>query len=610
MAFLRSRLNLLYDVVACFFCMCASFYLRLGELPPSGYTLLYFLKVLIVAVLAQSLSFALVGLYRGLWRYSSIEDLLQIVKSVSLAIVITVLSLFFFNRLEGIPRSVFIIDWLLLIFALGGGRLVYRVFKDRLKSKKGYSLSNAIVVGAGAAGEQLLREVSRSGALGLKIVGFIDDDKLKLGRKIRGVSVLGGREKIKDIVLANDVRQVFIAISKSNKELVSFIYNTLKSVEGIDIKTMPDISHLVGGRVEISLFRDLKIEDLLGRKEVEINFTEVYEMIFNKTILVTGAGGSIGSELCRQILNFNPKLLICIDNSELNLYNLSEELGELNSARATFKICDVRDKLGLSQIFKKYNPQLVFHAAAYKHVPIMEDSPLEALKTNVFGTFNVVSTAEEFCAEDFVLISTDKAVNPTNIMGASKRIAEFVVNNYSSKMKSRLVRFGNVLGSSGSVVPVFRKQIERGGPVTVTHPEITRFFMSIPEAARLVLQAGAFGAGGEVFILDMGEPVKIYDLALEMIRIAGLVPDRDITIEFSGLRPGEKLFEELLLESEPLVGTPHPKIKIAKNKLNNSYNVKKLESLIQNLFYLQEREAFLKVNELVPEFQARQEVRT
>jgi FlaA1/EpsC-like NDP-sugar epimerase len=424
-----------------------------------------------------------------------------------------------------------------------------------------------MIVGAGSAGSMIIKELKNHKSRNLVPVVVVDDDKGKHGTRINGVPVRSGRNRIKEFAKQYGIDEIIVAIPSAPRKDLAEILRLCKET-GCRLKTLPDILDLDGGKVSIRDLRDVNIEDLLGREEVNLDMEEISGYLENETVLVTGGGGSIGSELCRQIARFGPKKLIIFDIYENNAYDLQNELLFTYKGNLDIEVLigSCRDRIRLKEVFEKYRPGVVFHAAAHKHVPLMEVSPAEAVKNNVFGTLNTARRADDYGAKKFILVSTDKAVNPTNIMGASKRLAEIIVQsmNRMSKTKFAAVRFGNVLGSSGSVVPLFQKQIMQGGPVTVTHPEVTRYFMTISEAAQIVIQAGAMANGGEVFVLDMGEPVKIVDLARYLIRLSGLEPDVDIKIEFTGLRAGEKLYEELLLAEEGLEKTAHKKIFIGK----------------------------------------------
>ncbi|WP_342455756.1 polysaccharide biosynthesis protein [Caloramator sp. Dgby_cultured_2] len=466
-----------------------------------------------------------------------------------------------------------------------------------------------LIFGAGDAGAIVAKEMKKHPELGYIPVAFVDDDKSKKGKYIQGIPIVGDRNDLEDIVEEMAIDEILIAIPSADKEERAEIIR-LCSQTGCKLKTLPGIYELIGGKVTISQIRDVEIEDLLGREPVELNIDEIADYLKDKVVLVTGGGGSIGSELCRQIARFNPKKLLILDIYENGAYNLSMELkSQYKDLDQEVIIASIRERERLREIFKKYRPNVVFHAAAHKHVPLMEANPKEAIKNNILGTLNVVKCADEFGVEKFVLISTDKAVNPTNIMGATKRFAEMIIQAYDkvSKTEYVAVRFGNVLGSSGSVIPLFKEQIKKGGPVTVTHPEINRYFMTIPEAAQLVIQAGAMAEGGEIFVLDMGKPVKIVDLARQLIRLSGFEPDKDIKIEFTGLRPGEKLYEELLMNEEGLKKTKHKKIFIGKP---GEFDVDKINSMIESLIDAlddEDEKIFKLMEEFVPTYKRKQD---
>lgn len=569
-----------YDLFAAAIALSLSFFLRLNDfdLFPKNIFI-----ILLISTVIQSTTFYIAGFYRGIWRYSSTYDLIRIIKGTSISIVLSVMGLFMYNRLVDIPRSVFFIDWLLVIGLLGGGRLFYRMYKDQVSFKIQSSASRkTLIIGAGAGGEQVLREIRKNPSLGMEVIGFLDDDKGKQKRSIHGVQILGQVEDIGEITSQISVDLIYVAIpSATGKEIKQIFEKTKKS--NAKIQTLPKMKDILHGKIELSQFRNLDVEDILGRKEVKIDLESIANMLGNKVILITGAGGSIGSEIVRQVCQYAPKHLILVDNCEFNLYSLDQELKK-NYSELSYEVrmIDIRNHDLLEPIFRN-TIDVVFHAAAYKHVPLVEANPHAGVDTNVRGTWVVASLSNKYNVDRFVMVSTDKAVNPTNIMGSTKRIAEQVcqyIQGQSINTKFMTVRFGNVLGSSGSVIPLFKKQIESGGPITVTHPDIRRYFMSIPEASQLVIQAGSLGNGGEVFVLDMGEPIKIVDMAKQMINLAGLVLDKDISIEYVGLRPGEKMFEELLLDGESTLPTIHPLVKIAKVSQHKSVFKDRLDFLL------------------------------
>ena len=582
----KTTIAMIYDFVF----VALSFYMalvfRFESFIIPGFTLGAFFQILFALCVTQSFVLYFMGLYRGIWRYSSTPDLLRLIKGVSLAVIASIIVLFFLTRMENIPRSAFILDWLLLIVTLGGGRLAYRMLRDRITYHQNASSSaRVLIVGAGSSGDQLFREIRTNPEINLSVVGFMDDDPFKRKKIMHGVPVLGTIQDLPNFVNKENVSKVFIAIPGLSGQDIRKI---IKSCDGlnIDFKTLPKLSDVLDGRISFSQLRKVGPEDLLGRKEVNLDIDSLHEMITDKLIMVTGAGGSIGSELCRQISKLSPKSICLFEQSEFNLFELERELST-QFPEITFLpfIGDIRDKERVEAAFNDFNPEIVFHAAAYKHVPMMENNAIEAVSTNILGTYNLVQVAKTAKTKKFVMISTDKAVNPTNVMGASKRAAELVVQQVQQDSENETqfmtVRFGNVLGSSGSVIPIFQKQIEAGGPVTVTHNDIRRYFMTIPEASQLVLQAGALGNGGEIFVLDMGEPVKIIDLAKELISLSGLTLDKDIQIEVTGLRPGEKLYEEIFFDGEGVLPTHHPLVRIAKAQKPPTTLEKKLGFMFQ-----------------------------
>ena len=526
--------------------------------------------------------FHLFRLYSYMWSLASIHEVFVIVAACALATILQIVGMSVLKL--PIHRSYYLLCFMGLTLFTGLIRYSYRIQKTFRPASTG-DLNEQIrvmIVGAGEAGLAILKETEDSNKSRGKVVCLIDDSINKKGLQIRGIPVVGNRYDIPNAVKDYKVDQIFVAlptaVPKERKEIIEICQGT-----SAQIKVLPGIFQLLNGEVTASKMRDVEIDDLLGRDPITINQCEIFDMIAGKTILVTGGGGSIGSELCRQIAQHAPNRLIVFDIYENNVYDLQQELiKELPNLNADYLIGSVRNEHRLDRVFETYRPDMVFHAAAHKHVPLMEMSPNEAIKNNVFGTYNTARMADKYGTDTFVLISTDKAVNPTNIMGASKRLCEMVIQMMSrhSKTKFVAVRFGNVLGSNGSVVQLFKKQIAQGGPLTVTHPDIIRYFMTIPEAVQLVLQAGAYAKGGEIFILDMGEPVKIMDLARNMIRLSGYTPDEDIKIKITGLRPGEKLYEEMLMKEEGLQDTANNKIHIGKPILfDDKVFIRNLEEL-------------------------------
>ncbi|EDS76841.1 polysaccharide biosynthesis protein [Clostridium massiliodielmoense] len=581
---------LVYDIVLVTFFLYFALLLRFDFHIPQEY--IVFFKVSIVPVIVISvICNAIFHLYDCIWKYASIDELISIVYSVSLSNIIFIFYSYFisYKLLSFVhyrfPATVHIIFWVLSILALGGTRFIYRVVgrNDNTETFDNKP-SNILIVGAGDAGAMLIKEIKKHHSLNYNIVGLVDDDLSKIGQVINGIKILGTRDEIVKICSKYEVEEIFIALPSAPLKEKKEIYNSCKQT-GCKLKTLPGIYEIINGNVNISQLRDVDINDLLGRDPIKLNNENINEYINNKVVLVTGGGGSIGSELCRQIVKFDPKKLIILDIYENNAYDLQMELQyKYPNLDMEVVIASIRDITRLKEVFEKYRPYVVFHAAAHKHVPLMEANPAEAIKNNVFGTYNVVRCSDMYKVKRFVQISTDKAVNPTNVMGATKRFCEKIIQAFDSESKTEYVavRFGNVLGSNGSVIPLFKKQIKEGGPVTVTHPEINRFFMTIPEAAQLVIQAGAMAKGGEIFVLDMGEPVKIVDLARDLITLSGLKPDEDIKIEYTGLRPGEKLYEEPLMDEVALTSTENEKIFVEKPmEFNIEYIEKSLEDFKQ-----------------------------
>ena len=503
-------------------------------------------------------------MYSTMWSVAGIREVDYIILACGLATLFQIAGMVLMEHT--VPRSYFIICFICLTSFEVVIRMSYRIAKTSLFRKNNILGNRIMIIGAGTSGSIILKEMLTSKFIDGYVACFVDDDKNKIGKLLNGVPIAGDRNSIPQLVDKYNINQIFIAMPSAPAKEIKKILEICR-VTNCKLKILPGIYQLLNGDVSIAKLRDVQIEDLLGREPIQVKMDEIIGYVSNKVILVTGGGGSIGSELCRQIAAHDPKLLVIFDIYENNVYDLQQELKE-KFPKLNFEVLigSVRDIQKLEDVFKRYKPKLVYHAAAHKHVPLMEDSPNEAIKNNVFGTYNTATVADKYGVERFVMISTDKAVNPTNIMGASKRICEMIVQMFNSQSKTDFVavRFGNVLGSNGSVIPLFKKQIEQGGPVTVTHPDIIRYFMTISEAVSLVLQAGAYAKGGEIFILDMGEPVKILDLAENLIRLSGYTPNEDIMIEFTGLRHGEKLYEELLMGEEGLQDTPNKLIHIGK----------------------------------------------
>ncbi|WP_201096869.1 nucleoside-diphosphate sugar epimerase/dehydratase [Thiocystis minor] len=504
------------------------------------------------------------GLYRGVWRFASMDDLARIAQAVLVGTTLLLFLLFAFNRMAYIPRSLPALFVIFQLMLLAGPRLLYRWLKDRRLDFSGGQ--RVLIVGAGRAGEMLVRDLLRDRHSGYVPVAFVDDKPHRQGGVVHGVPIRGATQDIPRLVETFGIDVVLLAIpSASTGEMRRLV--ELCERAGRPFRTVPQIQELMAGQVAVKQLRPVSIEDLLGREQVTLDWEGIRRGLADRVVLVSGAGGSIGSELCRQLRRCGPRRLILLDHSEYNLYRIETELLDRPDATIlTRHLLDVTNAVAVNDLFERLRPDVVFHAAAYKHVPLLEDQIQAALHNNVIGTQAIATAADTWGCERFVLISTDKAVNPSNVMGASKRFAELLCQDIQARSACRFmtVRFGNVLGSTGSVVPRFQQQIERGGPVTVTHPDIERFFMTIPEACQLIMQAAVIGEGGETFVLDMGEPVKIRYLAEQMIRLSGRKPGDDILIEYTGLRPGEKLFEELFYPTEGLTYTPHPRIHIAR----------------------------------------------
>lgn len=571
------------------------------------------------------LSTAIFRLYKRMWRYLSIGDLFLIAEVVTAGVFASVLCL---NLVEGFfpPRTVIALTWFFSLALVGGSRLVWRLYCEK-KSDFNVAGEKVLIVGAGDAGEVISREIIKRCDLGI-LIGFVDDDQEKIGKRIYNRTVFGSIKEINDVLEKEQINTVIIAIPTASGKQIKRIVDNIKNKK-VKIKTLPGLYELVDGKVSVSRIRNIRIEDLLGREPVDLNLEEISRYLEGKRVMVTGGGGSIGGELARQICRFGPKSLILLDHSENGLFHINLELerkwsgvGEETGAKMEIVpvVVDIRNREKINKIFKKYEPEVIFHSAAHKHVPMMEYHPDEAVMNNIIGTKNVAELAERYGAERVVLISTDKAINPTSVMGASKRVAEMVVKYLGSrkmeveerttesknKTKFVAVRFGNVLESNGSVVPMFKQQIAEGGPVTVTDREVKRYFMTLPEASQLVIQAGTLGIGGEVFVLDMGKPIKVLDLAKQMIRLSGLELGEDIEIKIVGLRPGEKMFEEILTEEERsgvLGDSGHKKIFIAKvEKVDGEKLEKDIEELERLARKMDAEGIVRKLQEMVPSY--------
>ncbi|MDO4935193.1 MAG: nucleoside-diphosphate sugar epimerase/dehydratase [Phascolarctobacterium sp.] len=548
-------------------------------------------------------------LYQSIWRFASFTELIRVL-GVAFIVELTQVVLIFTGVYRRMPISYYLIGLVLTIAFWIAVRFMYRfVLLMREIHGKNHDGVNVMLIGAGQAGQMLLHDSQRNKWQDVRVLCIIDDDKNKHGRFIDGVPVIGGRDDIMAAVAKYGIDEIYIAVPTASAKEKRDILNICKDT-GCVLRNLPSFRQLVNGEVSINSLRDVAIEDLLGREQIKVDMQEIFNNISGKVILVTGGGGSIGSELCRQIATHSPKQLIIFDIYENNAFEIEQELRrKLPNLNLVVLIGSVRDEGRLEAIFAQYKPEIVYHAAAHKHVPLMEYSPCEAIKNNVLGTYQTAMAAVHYGTKRFVLISTDKAVNPTNVMGASKRICELIIQTLAKNPQTPTefvaVRFGNVLGSNGSVVPFFKKQIAEGGPVTVTHPDIVRYFMTIPEAVSLVLQAGCYAQGGEIFVLDMGEPVKIDTLARNLIKLMGLKPDEDIKIVYTGLRPGEKLYEEKLMAAEGLQKTANDLIYVGEPlQINTDEFLQKLDEIVK-IAYMEDNDVIKeKVKEIVPEYHA------
>jgi FlaA1/EpsC-like NDP-sugar epimerase len=558
---------------------------------------------LIIIVPAQGATLLAFGVHRGVWRFTSLPDLTRVLKAVVVGIVITAVALFLYNRLQLIPRSIFFLYGLLLATILCGSRMAYRLLKDHHISTR--IEKKALIVGAGAAGEQVVRDLKRNTPRIFDPVVFVDDAPSKRGKDIHGIRVAGSCADISRLCEQWSIDLILIAVPSASdgemRRIVEFC-----EASNVEFRTLPTVHDVVAGKVGVQDLREVRIDDLLGREQVTLDWARIGESLRQKVALISGAGGSIGSELCRQVAAVEPRRLVLFEQSEYNLYAIEQELRQrFPELDLVIVLGDICDPVTVKMAFASYRPNIVFHAAAYKHVPLLESQVREVVKNNVIGSRTLADQAEKHHCETFVLISTDKAVNPTSFMGACKRVGEIYCQALDSQTETRFVtvRFGNVLGSAGSVVPLFNKQIREGGPVTVTHPDILRYFMTITEATQLILQASSVGQGGEIFVLDMGEPINIDYLATQMIKLSGKVPGDDVKIIYTGLRPGEKLNEELFYSDEHLSETPHNKLMLAHSR---EVGWRVVEPIMRSLEEAVEKydEADLRrgVRQLVPEY--------
>lgn len=559
-------LDVMAILVASFMAIFLRFEFKFSDIPANFWDA--YINILPFTMLLTLVFFVVWKLYRSVWRYASATEMVNIAMATTCAAVAQVVLCYATNNL--MPRSYYLLYWFFLFALTCGIRFSYRILRifnmQRRNIRGTKAKNNVMIIGAGAAANSIMKEIEASQYINLTVKCFIDDNAGCHGKFLRGVPIVGGRDKIADAVGQYAIDEIIFAIPSASHQDRKEILDICKET-GCKLRTLPGMYQLINGEVSVSKLKDVEIEDLLGREPIKIDIDDIIGYVSGKVVMVTGGGGSIGSELCRQIAGHNPKQLIIVDIYENNAYEIQQELQrKYPELDLKVLIASVRNTNRMNTIFDKFRPDIVYHAAAHKHVPLMEDSPNEAIKNNVFGTYKTAKAADKYGVEKFVLISTDKAVNPTNIMGASKRICEMIIQMMNEKSNTNFVavRFGNVLGSNGSVIPLFKKQIAEGGPVTVTHPDIIRYFMTIPEAVSLVLQAGAYAKGGEIFVLDMGEPMKIVDLAKNLIKLSGYRVDEDIEIKFTGLRPGEKMYEELLLSEEGLKQTANKMIFIGK----------------------------------------------
>jgi FlaA1/EpsC-like NDP-sugar epimerase len=599
---------LIIDLVINIFSLAIAYFLRFNfsNIPHEEIVLLPLAIVCLISV--RTIAYLYFDIFKGVIRYTSSSDIFRIFISLLLSsavIVIAGVIKYNFGSTYILPLSIVIIEFLCSLFIMSSLRLAMKALYFEYKNPR-KNRSNILIFGAGEAGIITKRTLDQDAALRYKVIGFMDDDKNKQNKKIDGVNVFD-TSAIEQLVQENEASTIIITPStlsiKRKNEIVDLglDYN-------LKVLNLPPSSQWINGNLSFNQLKSLNIEDLLERDTISLNNSSIENQIKNKTVLISGGAGSIGSEIVRQLLYFHPKMLVVLDQAESPLFELENELKEKNSKiDIEFVIGDVRNRERMLNVFKTFKPEIVYHAAAYKHVPLMENNPSEAILTNILGTKNLAELAHDYHVENFVFVSTDKAVNPTNVMGASKRASEIFIQSLNTVSTTKFIttRFGNVLGSNGSVIPTFRKQIEKGGPLTITHPDITRFFMTIPEACQLVLEAGAMGSGGEIFLFDMGKPVKILDLAKKMIQLSGLEPNKDIDIVITGLRPGEKLYEELLADKENTLPTHNKKIMVAKVKENTFDSVKPLiENIIASFHQQNNLESVTLLKQLIPEYKS------
>jgi len=600
----RTLFLMLIDAMLINLAAFGSFYLRFerfgGGIPTEYYQTYY--NTAVVATILYIAVFHVFGLYNRLWQYASTGELLSIIYAVTVGTGGTATIVYFYGVAQSatlpfrIPNSAALLLWLAMVFLIGGSRFIWRILQENTYDRHvPGTKKQVLIIGAGDAGVLAARELKNRNYRDGRPIGFIDDNRSKQKLQLLGIPVLGTRKDIVRVVNGHNIDEVIIAMPSASGDSVREIVEICKEA-GVELKIMPGVYDIISGDMDVKPIRQIQVEDLLGRDPVSVDLEEVAGYVAGETVFITGAGGSIGSEICRQIARFNPGKLVLLGHGENSIFDIEQELrSEHPGIDYITEILDIKDRQKVDLIFRRYKPGVVFHAAAHKHVPLMERNPEEALKNNIIGSQNLAEAADKMRVKTFVSISTDKAVNPTSVMGATKRTVEMLIQSLDRRSQTKFVavRFGNVLGSSGSVIPTFKRQIAKGGPVTVTHPDMVRYFMTIPEAAQLVIQAGAMAQGGEIFILDMGKPVKIVDLAKDLIRLSGFEPDVDIKIQFTGIRPGEKLFEELLTAEEGITSTKHSRIFVAKP---NVIDVKLLEELTH---IVRERGSYLTRDEVI-----------
>lgn len=612
----RTLLMMLIDAALINLAAFGSYYLRfVGNIEPEDYAI--YVNTAVAATVIYIVVFCVFGLYDRLWQYASTGEMVSIVYAVTVGTGGTATAVYIYGIAAAIPppfripNSAVVLLWFLMIFLIGGSRFIWRILPEgKLDIRFSGSPKQVLIVGAGDAGYMAARELKNRNYRDGRPVGFIDDDRSKQKLKLLGIPVLGTRKDIVQVVQDRNVDEVIIAMPSASGNSVRQIVEICENT-GVNLRIMPGVYDIISGDMSVKPIRQIRVEDLLGREPVNVDLKEVAGYLAGETVFITGAGGSIGSEICRQIVRFKPGKMVLLGHSENGIFGIEQELRtEHSEVEYITEILDIQDRQKVDLVFARYKPGVVFHAAAHKHVPLMEQNPEEALKNNILGSQNLAEAADKVQAKIFVSVSTDKAVNPTSVMGATKRVVELLIQSMDIRSQTKFVavRFGNVLGSNGSVIPTFEKQIARGGPVTVTHPDMVRYFMTIPEAAQLVIQAGAMAKGGEIFILDMGKPVKILDLAKDLIRLSGFEPDVEIKIRFTGIRPGEKLYEELLTAEEGITSTKHSRIFVAKP---TDIDVKKLEELTGAIRergnYLTREEVVALLQTVIPDFRRRTE---